>query len=104
MSSSDPLDVPSLCAAFQATVAAGPDEVALRQADSDRVVTWREYADHVARVSGGLAAYGVRPGDAVGVMLLNRTEFFLADTGALHLGATPFSVYNTSSAEQLEYL
>ena len=31
-------------------------------------------------------------------MLVNRPEFNLVDTAALHLGATPFSVYNTSHA------
>ena len=37
-------------------------------------------------------------------MLTNRPEFNVVDTGAFHLGATPFSVYNTSSPEQIEYL
>jgi long-chain acyl-CoA synthetase len=26
------------------------------------------------------------------------------DTAALHLGAVPFSIYNTSAPEQIEYL
>ena len=37
-------------------------------------------------------------------MMTNRPEFNLVDTAALHLGATPFSIYNTSSPEQIEYL
>jgi long-subunit acyl-CoA synthetase (AMP-forming) len=37
-------------------------------------------------------------------MLLNRPEFNLCDTAAMHLGATPFSIYNTSSPEQIAYL
>ena len=37
-------------------------------------------------------------------MLTNRPEFNIADTGALHLGATAFSVYNTSTPEQVEFL
>ena len=37
-------------------------------------------------------------------MLVNRPEFNLLDTALLHLGATPFSIYNTSSPEQIEYL
>src|SRR5262249_60712018 len=47
---------------------------------------------------------GVGPGDTVGIMLLTRPEFALVDTAALHLGAVPFSVYNTSSPEQISYL
>src|SRR5439155_1473872 len=31
-------------------------------------------------------------------------EFNVCDTAVLHLGATPFSVYNTDSAEQIAYL
>ena len=42
-------------------------------------------------------------GDAVGLMLLNRPEFHLVDTAVLHLGATPFSVYNTSTPEQVAH-
>jgi long-chain acyl-CoA synthetase len=38
------------------------------------------------------------------VMLTNRPEFHFADTAAMHLGATPFSIYNTYSPEQIEYL
>ena len=37
-------------------------------------------------------------------MLTNRIEFYPSDTAALHLGATPFSIYNTSSPEQISYL
>ncbi|HSO99062.1 MAG TPA: hypothetical protein VLP43_08920, partial [Solirubrobacteraceae bacterium] len=37
-------------------------------------------------------------------MLTNRIEFHLLDCAAMHLGATPFSIYNTSSAEQIAYL
>ena len=38
------------------------------------------------------------------MMLLNRLEFSLCDAAAMHLGATPFSIYNTSSPEQIAYL
>ncbi len=37
-------------------------------------------------------------------MLTNRPEFHLLDCAAMHLGATPFSIYNTSSPEQIAYL
>jgi long-subunit acyl-CoA synthetase (AMP-forming) len=47
---------------------------------------------------------GVRAGDTVGLMMVNRPEFHVVDLAAIHLGATPFSVYNTSSPEQIEYL
>jgi long-chain acyl-CoA synthetase len=94
----------TMCQAFQATVAAGPDEVALRSADGAQEVTFGQYADQVRRIAGGLAALGIGRGDTVGLMLSNRIEFYPCDTAALHLGATPFSIYNTSSPEQIAYI
>jgi len=91
--------------AFQQTAAARPPEaVALRTPDDSIVVTWGEYADRVERIAGGLASLGVERGDTVALMLLNRPEFHLVDTAAIHLGATPFSVYNTSTREQVAEL
>ena len=55
-------------------------------------------------IAAGLAALGVGRGDTVALMLTNRIEFYPCDTAALHLGATPFSIYNTSSPEQIAYL
>ncbi len=37
-------------------------------------------------------------------MLTNRPEFHVLDTAVMHLGATPFSIYNTSSPDQIAYL
>ena len=98
------LDAPTLCAAFQHTAAQRPDAVALRTPGDRLTITWREYAQRVERIAGGLAALGVGRGDTVGLMLVNRPEFNLVDTAALHLGATPFSAYNSLPAEQLAYV
>jgi long-subunit acyl-CoA synthetase (AMP-forming) len=46
----------------------------------------------------------VKRGDTVGFMLVNRPALHLTDCAAMHLGATCFSVYNTSSPEQVEYV
>jgi long-subunit acyl-CoA synthetase (AMP-forming) len=51
-----------------------------------------------------LAALGLADGDTLGLLLTNRPEFHVADAGALLLGATPFSMYNTSAPEQLAHL
>jgi long-chain acyl-CoA synthetase len=100
----DELDVASLCEAFQNTVARCGDQVALRTPGGQQEISWREYGERVRALAGGLASLGVRAGDTVGIMLLNRPEFALVDTAALHLGAVPFSIYNTSSPEQISYL
>ncbi|QKW34724.1 long-chain fatty acid--CoA ligase [Actinomadura sp. NAK00032] len=100
----EPLSARSLADLFQRTAAARPGEVALRASDGSVELTWREYAERVRRIAGGLASLGVRRGDTVALMLTNRPEFHLADTAALHLGATPFSVYNTSPPAQIAHL
>ena len=94
----------TLCEAFQATVARHPDACALRSWDGAVELTWRVYAERAARIAAGLAGLGVTRGETVALMLSNRPEFHLCDTGALHLGATPFSIYNTSAPEQITHL
>ncbi|MGH3519900.1 MAG: AMP-binding protein [Haloechinothrix sp.] len=96
--------VKTLCEAFQRTASMRPDAVALRTPGGKQEITWREYADRVRKIAAGLASLGVKRGDTVGIMLTNRPEFYLVDTAALHLGTTPFSIYNTSSADQIAYL
>ncbi|MGQ0466499.1 MAG: AMP-dependent synthetase/ligase [Sporichthyaceae bacterium] len=97
-------DAATLCEAFQLTAARHADSVALRTPGDPNPITWAQYAARVERIAGGLAARGVGRGHTVGLMLVNRPEFHLLDVAALHLGATPFSIYNTSSPEQIAYL
>jgi long-chain acyl-CoA synthetase len=94
----------TVCAAFQATAAAHPGAVALRTKGGEQTLTWAEYAQRVRRIAGGLHALGLRRGDTLALMLSNRPEFHLLDAAAMHLGAIPFSIYNTSSPEQAEFV
>src|SRR3954454_24149786 len=98
------LDARTECEAFQITADADPDRVALRLRDDEESYTWGEYADKVRAIAGGLASVGVGRGDTVALMLTNRPEFHFADAAVMHLGATPFSIYNTYSPEQIEFL
>jgi long-subunit acyl-CoA synthetase (AMP-forming) len=93
-----------MCEAFQVTAAERPEGPALRLKDTDYEASFAEYAATVRRRAAGFAALGVGRGDSVGFMLVNRPAFLLTDCAAMHLGATCFSVYNTSSPEQIEYL
>jgi long-chain acyl-CoA synthetase len=99
----------TLLTAFAATVAAEGDKPAY----SDRIgtggqgwrtLTWTEVADAARTVAAALISYGVEPGDTVAVMASNRIEHVLADLGGLHTGATPMSIYNTLSPDQVAYI
>lgn len=96
--------VSTLPQAFQETAALDPNDVAIRTVGDKVVITWREYADRVRTIATGLSALGVQPGHTVALMLRNRPEFHLADTAVMHLGAVPFSIYNTSAPDQIRYL
>jgi long-chain acyl-CoA synthetase len=97
------LDASTIAEAFQLTAAANPDRVALRTKDDEFSMTWGEYADKVRRVAAGLAGLGLERGSSMGIMLTNRPDFHWYDAAALHLGATPFSIYNTYAPEQIQY-
>jgi long-chain acyl-CoA synthetase len=98
------LEESTMCGAFQVTASEFPDRVAIRTKGDAYSITWSEYADQVRRLAGGLAGLGLGRGETIGLMLNNRPEFHIVDSAAMHLGATPFSVYNTYSPEQIEFL
>jgi long-chain acyl-CoA synthetase len=93
--------------AFAATAKERSDFDALRWKDGSgeyRTMTWAAYADAAARAAAGLEALGVGPGDRVALMLRNCPEFHVADVAVLLAGATPFSIFNSSAPEQVQYL
>jgi len=92
---------------FLTTVAEHPEQVALRwktAEDGWGEWTYAEYGDLVARVATGLQGLGVRKDDRVVLMMRNRPEFHVVDVAVAMLGATPISIYNSSSPEQVQYL
>src|SRR5919109_60725 len=98
------LDARTACEAFQATVTAHPDRIAIRTKGDEISFTWGEYAERVRALASGLATGGLGRGDTVALMLVNRPEFHFADAAVMHLGATPFSIYNTYTVEQVQHL
>ncbi|MBA3301612.1 MAG: long-chain fatty acid--CoA ligase [Thermoleophilaceae bacterium] len=98
------LEAATLCEAFQHTVEDQPDRVALRTLDDSVSLTWAEYGERTRGVAAGLAALGVAKGHTVGIMLTNRPEFHWCDSAAMHVGACPYSIYNTYSPDQIEHL
>jgi long-subunit acyl-CoA synthetase (AMP-forming) len=97
-------EAPTVAQAFRITVAERPDEVAIRTKDDAFTITWSELMERVDALAGGLAKLGVQRGQTVALMLSNRPEFHLCDLATMMLGATPFSIYNTYSPEQISYL
>ena len=98
------VDAPTLTEALRRTAANHPDVVAVRTTDDSVSLTWSALLGRVDALAGGLAKLGVAGGDTVAIMLGNRPEFHLADLAAVTIGATPFSIYTTYPAAEIEYL
>src|SRR3954447_18175682 len=90
--------------AFQFTAKRCADRPAITSLDGSVEISWGEYAERVKNAAAGLAALGLKKGDTIALMTVNRAEFHIADAAAMHLGATPFSIYNTYTADQIAFL
>jgi long-chain acyl-CoA synthetase len=94
----------TLAEAFRITAADRAGEVAIRTRQDAFTITWGELRDRVDALAGGLAQLGLARGQTLALMLSNRPEFHICDLAGMMLGATPFSIYNTYTAEQIAYL
>ena len=98
------IDAPTVAEAFRITTEQKPDDVALRNRDDSISITWGEVRERSDALAGGLAELGVSQGDTVALMFGNRPEFHICDLAAMTLGAVPFSIYQTYTPEQIQYL
>jgi long-chain acyl-CoA synthetase len=94
---------------FLQLVDARPANPALHSLRGDQPGSWNvwtlaDYRDEVARAAAGLQAAGVQAGDRVLLMMRNRPDFHWFDLAAQFLRATPVSIYNSSSPEEIQYL
>ncbi|MEE3920679.1 AMP-binding protein [Micromonospora sp. BRA006-A] len=80
------------------------DRPALTTLGRDDTRTWAQLRDEVAELSAGLAEIGLEAGRHMLIMMAGRTEHWLVDLAAVHLGAVPSTIYPTLSAEQMRYL
>ena len=67
-------------------------------------VTAATFAADVAALAKGLIAAGIAPGDAVGIMCRTRYEWTVADFALWAAAAVPVPIYETSSADQVQWI
>ncbi len=67
-------------------------------------VTVQTFADEVTAVARGLVGLGIEPGDRIAIMAHTSYEWTLLDFAAWSVGAVPVPVYETSSADQAEWI
>jgi long-chain acyl-CoA synthetase len=84
-----------------------PQAVVMRRRSSDGRwddVTAAEFRDQVTALAKGLVTAGIEPGDRVALMSRTRYEWTLIDYAVWAAGAVTVPVYDTSSAEQVEWI
>jgi long-chain acyl-CoA synthetase len=87
--------------------AANPGDVMLRRRSAGgqwQDVTAGQFATQVSALAKALIAAGIEPGDRVALMSATRYEWTLADYAIWAAGAVTVPVYETSSAEQVEWI
>ena len=67
-------------------------------------VTTQEFRDQVRAVARGIVANGVQPGERVGIMSRTRYEWTVVDFAIWYAGAVSVPIYETSSAEQVQWI
>ncbi len=94
----------TIAEAFRLTAAERADDVAIRTKGDEFTITWGALRERVDALAGGLSKLGLRRGETLALMIGNRPEFHLCDLAGMMLGAAPFSIYSTYTAEQIAYL
>jgi long-chain acyl-CoA synthetase len=69
-----------------------------------RDVTAGEFRDEISALAKGLIAAGIEAGDRVALMSRTRYEWTVADYAIWAAGAVTVPIYETSSAEQVEWM
>ena len=111
---------------FFETVKRNPDRLALRAKTSEgdtntdkvgeyeittdemdtvwRTYTWKQYGQAASKFANALESLGVAEDDRVMLLLRNCPAFHICDVGVMIHGATPVSIYHSSSPDQIKYL
>ncbi len=78
--------------------------LAVREGDEFVDVSTADFVRRVRECAAGLIALGIRPGDRVCIFMPSRIEFTLLDYAIWSAGATTVTIYETSSADQVEWI
>ena len=91
---------------FLELAAARPDAPMLHARGDDGWTVWTaaDVRDLAAQAAQGLLTDRVAVGERVLLMMRNRPDFHWLDLAAQFIRATPVSIYNSSSPEEIQYL
>ena len=84
----------------------GDRRTALREKDFGiwQAISWRAYLHNVRRLSLGLTALGLLPGDKVAIIGDNRPEWFYAELATQAAGAASVGLFQDAVAHELQFI
>ena len=105
----DPVDVSPerhLTRSLWETARDRPDRPMVAVREGDRFVDWsaQRFADEVRTTAKGLIGLGIEHGDRVCIFSGTRVEWTILDYAIWAVGAVTVPIYDTSSAEQVEWI
>jgi long-chain acyl-CoA synthetase len=102
----DTSDEPTLLAALRVIAERNPDRPAVAYRDGEQFPTWSlgRFLAEVDEVARGLVGLGIEPGQRVCVFSATRLEWAVLDYAIWAAGAVTVPIYETSSAEQVEWI
>ena len=81
-----------------------PAIIDLRDPKRPRPVSFRGLDAGCNAVARGLARSGLKPGDRIGILSLNRVEFVMALLGAMRAGVVPVPINIKLPADTVAYI
>ena len=69
-----------------------------------REYTWDEYKNLALKFSNALTDLDVKTSERIMLFMRNSPAFHICDVGTMCHGATPVSIYHSSSPEQIQFL
>lgn len=67
-------------------------------------ITWKEINERVVKMAYALLAYGIKPGDKVGIFSQNMVEIIVVDLALHSIRGAAVPMYATQSADQIKYI
>ncbi|MEV0621551.1 AMP-dependent synthetase/ligase [Nonomuraea sp. NPDC050404] len=100
------IDGRTVCERLEQAAERYPDAPAYSDPEGDgwRTLTYGQARLRVLEIAAAFAALGLEPGEAVALMMVNRSEHVLADLGAVHAGGVGCTVYSTFAPEQIAFV
>ncbi len=96
----------NLLSVFESTASRCAKNIAFKYVVNQKwhQMTWQQAYDEIANISRGLLSLKIESKDAVAILSRTRYEWTLCDLGIMGVGAITVPIYESLTAEQIEFI